>query len=215
MVVVRIVSFSEVRRRRPHVRGFRGGGREQRRPLETYGQRKGRRGAETGGSAVLVDRPVPHRPRQPAIKISPLVRLDCSRIPLTPAQQQPDEGRPKRLVEDGVDDGVDRRADVAQPQANHFDVLRNLAVRTGGEDDVEDEERRPAEDEREEHQPQDFGGLLLGGDAVGRQRLALHSPRQQSATEQLGLINGNKRRLLLHLPARVNLISRRCCTGSL
>lgn len=74
------------------------------------------------------------------------------------APQQPDEGRPERPVEDGVDDRVDGGRDVAQPQTDADDPVRDVHVGPCREQDVQHEERRPAEDEREEHQPQDLFG---------------------------------------------------------
>jgi hypothetical protein len=68
VVVVGVVPFAEVGGGRPHVGRLRGGGSEQRRPLQAYGQGEGRGGAETGGPAVLVDRSVPHRSREPEIR---------------------------------------------------------------------------------------------------------------------------------------------------
>ena len=49
-------------------------------------------------------------------------------------------------VEDGVDDGVHRRVDVTEPGEEGEDDGRN-ARRTEGADDVDGEERRPAEQE--------------------------------------------------------------------
>lgn len=110
---------------------------------------------------------------------------------MTPAEEQTDEGRPERPVEDRVNDGVDRRADVAQPQTNHDDVVGHFAVRTGGEQNVEDEERRPAEDEREKHQSQNFGGLLLVSHRVGGHVFPLRPPGQQSETRRFFMVNSD------------------------
>lgn len=52
-------------------------------------------------------------------------------------------------------------------------MLGHLAVGAGGKDDVQYEERRPAEYKCEEHQAEHLGGLLLRGDSVGRQAVAL------------------------------------------
>lgn len=103
-------------------------------------------------------------------------------VPLAAAEQQPDEGRPEGLVEHRVDDGVDGGADVAQPQAHHHHVLGHVAVRAGREEDVEDEEGRPAQDECEEYQAEYLGGLLLGGHGVGSHGFPLHPPGQQPGT---------------------------------
>lgn len=81
----------------------------------------------------------------------------------------PYKGVPKGAVEDRVDDGVDGGGDVAQPQADVHNVVRNVAAGTGGEQNVEHEEGRPAGDEGEEHQAQHFGRLLFRGHGMGRQ----------------------------------------------
>ena len=63
-----------------------------------------------------------------------------SRRPVTPAPEKPDEGSSKCSVEDRVDDGVDGRGDVSQPQTRVHYVFRNLAARARCEEYVEDEE---------------------------------------------------------------------------
>lgn len=88
----------------------------------------------------------------------------------------PDERGPERLVEYRVDDGVDRGRHVAQPQAHlgHVVGYRTVGFRAHGEHDVQQEERRPAQHEREEYYAQHFAGLLFGPHGVGgRQTLAL------------------------------------------
>jgi len=62
------------------------------------------------------------------------------RRPVTPAPEKPDEGSSKRSVEDRVDDGVDGRGDVSQPQTRVHHVVWNVAVPARCEDYVEDEE---------------------------------------------------------------------------
>lgn len=93
--------------------------------------------------------------------------------PVTLASQQPDEGSSERPVEHCVDDGVDGWRDVSQPEARVHHVVWNVAVWTCREDDIEDEERGPAQDEGEENQTQHFGGFLFRGHSVGGQRASL------------------------------------------
>lgn len=83
-----------------------------------------------------------------------------------PAEQHLLERLPEHLVEDGVEDGVHHGAGVAQPGGQVEDLVVDLPLAVGahGRDQVEDEERRPQDDEREEHDPQHFGGLLLEPD---------------------------------------------------
>lgn len=73
------------------------------------------------------------------------------------------EGLPKDLVEDGVENGIDHAAGVPEPRdkVKHpvADVL--LAVAAHGGHQVQHEERRPQDDEREEDDAQHFGRLLL------------------------------------------------------
>lgn len=59
---------------------------------------------------------------------------------MTPAPEKPDESSSKRFVEDRVDDGVDGRGDVSQPQTRVHHVFWNVAVPARCEDYVEDEE---------------------------------------------------------------------------
>lgn len=59
---------------------------------------------------------------------------------MTPAPEKSDEGSSKRSVEDRVDDGVDGRGDVSQPQTRVHHVVWNVAVPARCEDYVEDEE---------------------------------------------------------------------------
>jgi len=60
--------------------------------------------------------------------------------PVTPAPEKPDEGSSKPPVEDRVDDGVDGRGDVSQPQTRVYHVVWNFAGLARCEDYVEDEE---------------------------------------------------------------------------
>lgn len=94
---------------------------------------------------------------------------------VAPAFQESDKRRPERLVENCVYYGIYGRADVAQPQTRVDHVRRHLAVRTRCEDDIENKERRPTENEREEHQAEDFAGFLLRCNGVQSQRLSFVS----------------------------------------
>jgi len=87
------------------------------------------------------------------------------------AQKHPLEGLPKHVVEDGVEDGIDHGAGVAQPggQVEHGFVDVALAVRAAK---VQHKERRPHDHECEEDHSEDLGGFLLEPDdpAVARRR---------------------------------------------
>lgn len=72
-------------------------------------------------------------------------------LPFAAAAQQPYERRPERFVEDGVDYRVDSGRHVAQPQAYVDDSVRYFHVGPRRKDDVQYEERRPAEYEGEKH----------------------------------------------------------------
>jgi hypothetical protein len=62
------------------------------------------------------------------------------RNPLTSALEKPDEGSSKRSVEDRVDDGVDGRGDVSQPQTRVRHGLRNVTGWARGEGSGEGDE---------------------------------------------------------------------------
>lgn len=83
------------------------------------------------------------------------------------------------MIEHGVDDWINRRANVAQPEASVDYVIGDMAVRTCGEEDVEDEKRRPAEHKREKDDSQDFARFLLSHYRVQGQRLPLVSVGQE------------------------------------
>lgn len=89
-----------------------------------------------------------------------------------PAQQHLLEGLAEDLVEDGVEDRIDHGAGVAEPgnQVEDLAVDPALAVGTYGRHQVQHEERRPQNHEREEHHTQHLGRLLLQSDdpAVAR-----------------------------------------------
>lgn len=95
--------------------------------------------------------------------------------PVAPASQQPDEGSSERPVEHRVDDGVDGRGDVSQPEARVNHVVWHVAVWTRRENNVEDEERSPTQDEGEENETQHFGCFLFCGYCVSGQRPSLVS----------------------------------------
>ena len=71
------------------------------------------------------------------------------------------EGALESAVERGVDDGIDDRRRVAEPQERLEQALVDVTrARTAdAEQEVDDEERRPAGDERGEHHP-DHAHLL-------------------------------------------------------
>lgn len=100
----------------------------------------------------------------------------------------PDERGPERLVEYRVDDRVDRGRHVAQPEAHLGHVVghRTVGLRAHREHDVQQEERRPAQHEREEHHAQHFARFLFGSHGVGgRQALALLSVGQEPRNERI------------------------------
>lgn len=77
--------------------------------------------------------------------------LKSTKLPFAAAAQQSNERRPERFVEDGVDYRVDSGRHVAQPQAYVDDSVRYFHVGPRRKDDVQYEERRPAEYEGEKH----------------------------------------------------------------
>lgn len=79
------------------------------------------------------------------------------------AAQQPNEGGAELAIEYGVDDRIDGRRHVAQPQAHADHALRYRRPRAHGEHDVEDEERRPAQHEREEHDAENLRARARSG----------------------------------------------------
>lgn len=89
-----------------------------------------------------------------------------------PAEQHLLKGLAEDLVEDGVEDGVDHGAGVAEPgdQVVELAVDPPLAVRAHGWHQVQHEEGRPQDHEREEHHAQHLRRLLLQPDdsAVAR-----------------------------------------------
>lgn len=94
-------------------------------------------------------------------------------LPFAVAFEQANESRSKGSIEDCVYDRINRGGDIAQPEAGVDHMLGHLAVGAGGKDDVQYEEWRPAEHKCEEHQTKHLGGLLLSGDSIGRQAVAL------------------------------------------
>ncbi|CAB0010811.1 unnamed protein product [Nesidiocoris tenuis] len=87
----------------------------------------------------------------------------------------PDERCSECPIEDGVNDGIYRRRHVAQPQAHVDHMWRYRARRTSSEEDIQDKKWRPAEDEREKYDAQNFRRFLLGGHDVGGHRSRVNS----------------------------------------
>lgn len=69
------------------------------------------------------------------------------------AEQHFLEGLPEDFVEDRVEDRIDHRTGVAQPSSQIEDVVIDLPFTVGahGWYQIEDEERRPEDHEREEN----------------------------------------------------------------
>lgn len=80
----------------------------------------------------------------------------CKYLRLAIAAQQSNKGSSERSIEYRVDNWIYRRRHIAEPQAHAHHVVGNRALRTDGEDDVQHEERRPAQNEREEHDAKDL-----------------------------------------------------------
>lgn len=68
---------------------------------------------------------------------------------------------PEILVEDGVDDRIEGRVDVAEPKGEGKAPGLDVALRAHGRQEVEEEEREPARDEGPHDEAQDEGGPLL------------------------------------------------------
>lgn len=83
-----------------------------------------------------------------------------------PAEQHLLECLAEDLVEDGIEDRIDHGAGVAEPrdQIEDFAIDTTLAIGTDRRHQVQDEERRPQDYEREEHHPKHLGRLLLEPD---------------------------------------------------
>lgn len=115
------------------------------------------------------------------------------RVSLVPAavlaQQYPLERLPEHLVENGVKHRVDHGTGVTEPrdQVDEALVGVGLAIRTHGRQQVEREKRRPQEHEREEHNAQHLGGLLLQpDDAAVPVRVPDHDARPVGAVVVIG-----------------------------
>lgn len=99
----------------------------------------------------------------------------------TSFEQDAAKRTPEVLVEHGVDDGVEHRVHVAQPEGDGEGLLRDVAEGAEGREDVEQEEGQPARNERAHDEPQDERGPLL---LLARQppllplRVALDRPRR-------------------------------------
>lgn len=76
-----------------------------------------------------------------------------------PAAQDPLERVPELGREDGVDDRVERRVEVAQPQTHAHRDRRDVTGGAGRQQDRDDEERQPAAHERPRNDGQRFGRL--------------------------------------------------------
>jgi len=154
-------------RRERHALGR--GGAQRRRGAQRDGQRQGRRPhgrRRRGRETVVGDGAVPRGQRQP-VAVAP---------------QQADEGGAERVVENGVDDRVDGAGQVAQPEANVYDVGRDVARGAQRQEHVQHEKRRPAEHERKENQAEHLGRLLLRRHGVGCHRCPRPAAtRQESA----------------------------------
>ena len=70
------------------------------------------------------------------------------------------EGLLEVLIAQGVDEGVQRGVDVAQPDGEHVHMLVTAAL-TEGNDHEEDEVRNPADDEGRHDKTQLLGSLPL------------------------------------------------------
>lgn len=80
-----------------------------------------------------------------------IVVVDLYWLPGAFTHEQAYERGAKRLIEDRVNNGVDCGGDVAEPEADVHHVVGHRAIRTRSEENVEEEKRRPAENECEEH----------------------------------------------------------------
>lgn len=109
-------------------------------------------------------------------------------IPRALALQQANERGAESPIENGINNRVDCRGHVAQPEERVYHVSRHRTRRTRGEEDVQQKEWRPAQDEREEHQAQDLARLLLRRDRVRGQGSLLRSSRQEP--ERTSILKG-------------------------
>lgn len=94
--------------------------------------------------------------------------MGCENWPLAIAPQQSNKGGPKRSIKYSIDDGVDGGWNIAEPQADIDHMVRYVFPGIQDHHNVEDEEGGPAQDECEEHDAEDLGGLLLIGYGVCR-----------------------------------------------
>lgn len=79
-----------------------------------------------------------------------------------PAAQNPLEGLPKLRVEDGVNDWIERRVEVAEPEGKAHDVIANDAgVAAQGHQERQDEEGQPTHDESSSYDGQRFRSFAL------------------------------------------------------
>ena len=82
------------------------------------------------------------------------------------AAQEFDESRAENVVENCVDDGVEGRRHVSEPHKGGDEGVGEVAGPAHCRQDVDGEERRPANDEDHKHHAQDLGGLLLRANRV-------------------------------------------------
>ena len=104
--------------------------------------------------------------------------------------QHPLERGPELRTEDGVDDRVERRVEVAEPEEERHQGVVELVVLEDGHHDGKDEEGQPASDEGPGDDGQRLGGLPL---ALGLERHVLLLARlARAAVEPVGLGFGRK-----------------------
>lgn len=75
------------------------------------------------------------------------------RLPFAIAPEQSYESGSECPIENGVNDGVYGGWDVSQPQTHVDHMIWHMERGPAGENYIKYEERRPAQDEREEYHP--------------------------------------------------------------
>lgn len=109
-------------------------------------------------------------------------------IPRAFALQQANERGAESPIENGINNRIDCRGHVAQPEERVYHVSRHRTRGTRGEEDVKEKEWRPAQHEREEHQAQDLACLLFRRHRVCGQGSLFRSSRQES--ERTSILKG-------------------------